>query len=61
MAKIEIDRGKCEGAGECADICPAEVFDLRDNKCVPVNMDECVDCCACVKVCPNSAIKHSSC
>jgi NAD-dependent dihydropyrimidine dehydrogenase PreA subunit len=28
---------------------------------VPVNIDECIECCACVENCPEGAIEHSSC
>jgi NAD-dependent dihydropyrimidine dehydrogenase PreA subunit len=61
MVKIEIDNEKCEGCGECVDICPSEVYEIKDEKSVPVNMDECVECCSCVEVCPNDAISHDSC
>ena len=28
---------------------------------VPVNIDECVECCTCVETCPEGAIDHSAC
>ena len=36
--KITVDTTKCVGDGECVDVCPVEVYELRDGKAVPVNM-----------------------
>jgi NAD-dependent dihydropyrimidine dehydrogenase PreA subunit len=58
---IEIDYDKCDGNAECADICPGEVYEIIDEKSQAINVDNCVECCACVDACPVSAIKHSSC
>jgi len=58
---IEIDNNKCDGCGECVDICPAEVYEIKDSKSVIINLDECIECCSCVEVCPTEAITHDSC
>ncbi len=58
---IKIDYDKCVGAGECVDICPADVFEIIEGKATAPNIDECVECCSCVEVCPEDAIEHSSC
>lgn len=58
---IKIDHEKCVGAGECVEVCPAGVFVLVDNKSTAPNVDECVECCACVGACPVEAIEHTSC
>ncbi len=58
---IEVDSEKCEGCGDCVDVCPSAVFELIDGKSNPVNVDECVECCSCVETCPNGAITHDSC
>lgn len=58
---LEIDHGKCDGDGACADSCPVEVFEIKDGKAHASNMAECIECCACVDACPLGAIKHSSC
>jgi NAD-dependent dihydropyrimidine dehydrogenase PreA subunit len=44
------------GCGECVDICPEEVFELQNEKSVPVNDEECVGCESCVEVCEEEAI-----
>ena len=58
---IKVDYDKCKGHGNCADQCPAEVYVIENGKAVPVNIDDCVECCTCVQVCPEEAIAHSSC
>jgi NAD-dependent dihydropyrimidine dehydrogenase PreA subunit len=58
---IKIDHDKCTGCGECVDICPAEVYELVNEKSVAENVDECVECCACEDVCPDDALWLSCC
>ena len=58
---IKVDYDKCKGHGDCADDCPSEVYELIDGKAVPVNIDECVECCTCVETCLEEAIEHSAC
>ena len=60
-ATIEIDHEKCTGAGECVEVCPAEVFELVNGKSEAPGFEECFECCACVTSCPVEAIVHSSC
>lgn len=36
-----VDMEKCEGCEECVDICPMDVFEMKDGKSVPVNADAC--------------------
>jgi len=53
---VTVDNDKCEGCGECVEVCPVEVFELVDDKSVPVNADECLGCESCVEVCEPGAI-----
>ena len=57
MVEIKIDLEKCDGCGTCVDICPVEVFEIRDEKSVIVNLDECLVCMVCETECPNNAIE----
>ena len=59
--KIIVDLDKCTGSGECATACPVEIFKVENDKAVCNNVEECIECCACVNACPNDAIEHSSC
>ena len=58
---IKVDFDKCNGCGECVEVCPAEVYELEDEKAHANNVEECTECCACVEACPEDAIEHSSC
>jgi NAD-dependent dihydropyrimidine dehydrogenase PreA subunit len=58
---IKVNYDKCKGAGECVSSCPGEVYELIDNKAVPEHINNCIECCTCVEVCPEGAIDHSSC
>ena len=57
MVEIKIDTEKCDGDGTCVDVCPVEVFEIREGKAVVVNLDECLVCMACEVQCPNNAIE----
>ena len=57
--KPEVDTEKCVGCGECVDVCPVDVYELQDEKSVPVNADECIGCESCVEVCEQEAITIS--
>lgn len=54
--QVEIDSEKCIGCGECVDICPEDVYEMQDEKSVPVNEENCVGCESCVEVCEQDAI-----
>lgn len=56
MAYNVIVDDKCTGCGECVDVCPVSVYELQNNKSVPVRAEDCIGCEACVEVCPVDAI-----
>ncbi len=37
--KPEVNVEECVGCGECVEICPVNVYELQDEKSVPVNAD----------------------
>lgn len=51
-----VDKTKCNGCGECVDVCPVSVFEMQSGKSEPINQDECLGCESCVEVCEQSAI-----
>jgi NAD-dependent dihydropyrimidine dehydrogenase PreA subunit len=61
VVTINIDHDKCKGHGDCVDVCPVSVYELVDGKSTAPNVEECIECCACVEACPEEAIVHSSC
>jgi NAD-dependent dihydropyrimidine dehydrogenase PreA subunit len=56
MYKVEVDEEKCIGCEECVNICPVDVYEMKDEKSVPVNAEECIGCESCVEVCEQEAI-----
>lgn len=57
MVEIKVDLEKCNGCGTCVDTCPLEVYEIKDEKAVPVKQEECIVCKACEASCPNAAIE----
>ena len=59
MWSVIIDLEKCEGCGECVDICPQDVYFGSEENAVPVLSypKECWHCSACVIGCPVEAIR----
>lgn len=54
---IKIDKSKCEGCGNCVDVCPFDAIEIKDGKAVVKDPDKCMKCKACVFACPNNAIE----
>ena len=57
MFNPTVDLEKCTGCGECVEICPVEVYEIQDEKSVPVNAEECTGCESCIEVCEQEAIR----
>jgi DNA-directed RNA polymerase subunit D len=56
---IDIDTAKCTNAQECADVCPVNAFDVKNNKLV-INKDnelKCHLCGACAEIAANKSIR----
>ena len=58
--KVTVNKAECIGCGECVDVCPVEVYELKGNKSEVVKMSECIGCESCVEVCPTDAITVES-
>jgi NAD-dependent dihydropyrimidine dehydrogenase PreA subunit len=54
--RVEVDADKCNADEECVNVCPVGVFEMQEEKSVPVNEDECLGCESCIEVCPTAAI-----
>jgi NAD-dependent dihydropyrimidine dehydrogenase PreA subunit len=52
----EVDAEKCIGCEECVEVCPVDVYEIQEQKSVPVNGEECIGCESCIEVCEQDAI-----
>ncbi|MCX6776518.1 MAG: 4Fe-4S binding protein [Candidatus Micrarchaeota archaeon] len=52
----KINKKICIGCGTCVAVCPAGVFEIRNDKSEVVNPSACVGCKSCVLNCPEGAI-----
>ena len=57
MPKPIINSDKCTGCKTCVEICPVEVFAIKDGKATVKNADACIGCRACEAQCEAEAIK----
>ena len=51
-----IDDKKCTGCGICAENCPANAIDIKNN-IAHINSEKCVGCAMCISVCPQKAVQ----
>ena len=59
MPVVKLDQTKCDGCGDCIDICPKKVYEKTDSKVKVANEIECILCEDCIEACAKnpSAIK----
>lgn len=60
VVTLELDLQKCNGCLMCITVCPHEVFEFREKKAYIKNKDQCMECGACEKNCPEGAINVRS-
>jgi NAD-dependent dihydropyrimidine dehydrogenase PreA subunit len=53
---IEVDMDLCTGAGDCANACPSDAYQISDGKLETVYIGDCSECGACQDECPHNAI-----
>ena len=56
VTTLKLDQSKCNGCRKCIEACPHEVFEIKDKKASIKDKDACMECGACAKNCPQSAI-----
>ncbi len=64
MGKIVVVAERCKSCGYCVKFCPKHVLAIGKNVnskgyeyVEPVNMDDCIACCMCGRICPDGAIE----
>lgn len=60
VVSLKLDTQKCTGCGMCVQVCPHDVFTIKEAKSVIGDKDYCMECGACSKNCPFSAIEVNS-
>lgn len=60
VVTFEFDQQKCNGCKMCTIVCPHEVFMIKDRKAFIDKKDQCMECGACEKNCPERAISVRS-
>ncbi len=57
VSTLKLNEGACIGCGRCTEVCPHQVFSLREKKARFIAFDACMECGACAKNCPAAAIQ----
>lgn len=60
MAVTNVIADRCDGCGICVDICPDDVFRMKDGKAIIAYPDDCDTCFLCETDCPRGAIVVSA-
>lgn len=60
VATLKLYEEKCTGCGMCLNVCPHDVFEIRERKSHIIDKDSCMECGACAKNCGFSAIEVDS-
>lgn len=55
---ITIDNNKCIGCGQCIEVCPFTVLELRDDGKATCTDKACLACMHCAAICPAQAIRY---
>ncbi len=53
---VTVNQNKCIGCGKCLNNCPLDIFELQNEKSVPIRELDCVQCRLCQSYCPTRAI-----
>ncbi|MBU0951580.1 MAG: 4Fe-4S binding protein [Elusimicrobia bacterium] len=57
VTTLKLNAQKCNGCGKCIEVCPHEVFEIKNKKSFIKEKDACMECGACAKNCPEGALE----
>jgi NAD-dependent dihydropyrimidine dehydrogenase PreA subunit len=57
VVTLEYFPEKCTGCQRCVEVCPRNVFFIRNKKARLIDLDNCIECGACANNCEFEAIK----
>lgn len=60
VVTLKLNEEKCIGCGVCVQVCPHNVFLIKEGKAYILDKDSCMECGACAKNCLVSAIEVRS-
>lgn len=56
VTTLQYSPDKCTGCGRCVEVCPQQVFEMRDKRAAIIDRDLCMECGACALNCEFGAI-----
>ncbi len=56
VVSLQLNPQRCIGCEMCVNVCPHAVFQMVEKKAAIVGRDDCIECGACAKNCPTTAI-----
>ncbi len=60
VVTLSLDTKRCTGCQTCRQVCPHQVFQLQNRRAYIAKKENCMECGACAKNCPVSAIEVRS-
>lgn len=57
VVTLNLNSDKCMGCGKCLEVCPHNVFEMKNGKAEIIDKNSCMECGACSKNCPFKALE----
>jgi NAD-dependent dihydropyrimidine dehydrogenase PreA subunit len=57
VATLRMNPEKCTGCGRCVEVCPHQVFAIKDHQAGLINFNACMECGACARNCAPAALQ----
>ena len=57
VSTLKLNQNKCVGCGMCIEVCPHNVFTIKEHLAEIIDKDSCMECGACSKNCQFNAIE----
>jgi len=57
LHELDIDHSKCDQCQACVNECPVDAIELSDSKIILARSEDCMACCLCETICPQSCIQ----
>jgi NAD-dependent dihydropyrimidine dehydrogenase PreA subunit len=56
VVTLKLNEAGCNGCGKCLEVCTREVFSMNAKRVRITDRDSCMECGACARNCPTSAL-----